>query len=650
MKSSYLLMAVMMLLGIVAGCRQEEAKEDVVTATEEKYVNKLIHETSPYLLQHAHNPVDWYPWGDEAFEKARKEQKPIFLSIGYSACHWCHVMERESFENEKIAEIMNREFICVKVDREEHPDVDEIYMSAVQMMTGSGGWPLSVFLTPDLKPFFGGTYFPPDDKFGRPGFEKILLSIALSWKERNEDVAKAAESMTEALLRKPTWVDGDIDSDVLAESAESLVYAFDQKWGGFGNAPKFPPTGSIALLMRQYRHSGSEKLLNMATLTLDKMAYGGMYDQLGGGFHRYSVDRTWLVPHFEKMLYDNALLSWVYLEAFQLTKKPIYKKVASETLDFVINEMTDESGGFHSAQDADSEGVEGKYYVWSRSEIMEILGADGGSFFCDYYGVTEGGNFEGENILFVPSETEDFARDEKKTAEKVEQKLDGLKKKLIAVRVKRVHPGQDYKVLTSWNGLMISSFAKGYQVLGDERYLVAAENAAKFISKDMIQDGALLHVYSKGKGKLPGYLDDYANVANAFIDLYETTFDIRWLDESERLTEKMIELFKDSDGPGFYFTADSHKHLLRRTKPFFDGSTPAGNSMATLVLLRLARLTDNSDYYDMAETVLKTVVPRAGRQPRGIGHLLRALDFYMSSPVEIAIAAKRDGKALSGML
>ena len=616
------------------------------------HTNRLAAETSPYLLQHAHNPVDWYPWGEEALSRARKENKPIFLSIGYSACHWCHVMERESFEDPEIAKVLNTHFISIKVDREERPDLDEIYMTAVQMMTGSGGWPLNVFLTPDLKPFFGGTYFPPEDRYGRPAFKKVLERIAEVWGGNPDEVLRNAEELTRAIrdnAESGALPAGALDASVLAKAVAELEQAFDSRWGGFGGAPKFPPSGAIAVLLRQYRHTREAKLLEMAKLTLDRMAYGGMYDQLGGGFHRYSTDRHWLAPHFEKMLYDNALLAQVYLEAWQVTGKELYRRVATEILDYVRRDMTDRRGGFHSAEDADSEGVEGKFYVWSPDQVETVLGKEDGVFFCEYYGVTEGGNFEGHSILNVPREPSAFAHEKGVSPKEMEERLARLRHELRKARAGRVRPGRDDKVLAAWNGMMVSAFARGYQVLSEERFLKAAETAADFVLANMVRDGLLLRTYhgldneqEAGVSKLPAYLDDYAEMANGLLDLYEATFDLRWLEAADDLSRRMVAEFWDEKNAGFFYTSAAHKNLLVRTKPFYDGAVPSGNSTATLVLLRLSKLLDNAGYYQKAEAALTATRDMMSAQPRAYLNLLCAADFYLHPTREIAIVGRRD--------
>ena len=617
------------------------------------HTNRLARETSPYLLQHAHNPVDWYPWGEEALNRARDENKPIFLSIGYSACHWCHVMERESFEDPEVAQILNANFVAIKVDREEHPDLDQIYMSAVQLMTGSGGWPLNVFLTPDLMPFYGGTYLPPEDRYGRPGFRRLLEHIAKLWREDPDDVLRDAEQLTRAIrdgAESRAAPSGVLDVTVLARAVEELEQDFDLAWGGFGQAPKFPPSGAIAVLLRQYLHTGQPKLLEMATTTLDRMAYGGMYDQLGGGFHRYATDEQWLVPHFEKMLYDNALLARAFLEAWQLTSQNLYRRIATETLDYVLRDMTDRHGGFHSAEDADSEGVEGKFYVWRPDEIKTVLGEEPGTLFCEYYGVTAGGNFEGGSILNVPRERSEFAREKRITSEELDAGLAQSRHRLRQARDGRVRPAKDDKVLAAWNGMMISALARGYQALGDERWLKAAERAADFVLTAMVRDGLLLRTYrgqgsrgDEGVSKLPAYLDDYAEMANGLVDLYEATFDARWLEAADRLADRMVADFWDAEQGGFFYTSAAHENLLVRTKPYYDGAVPSGNSTATLVLLRLSKLLDNSAYHQKAETVLSRAQDMMSAHPRAYLNLLCAADFYLHPPREIAIAGRPDG-------
>ena len=648
---------------IMNASSSESPDQMAETATVE-HVNRLSKETSPYLLQHARNPVDWYPWGEEAIRRARAENKPIFVSIGYSTCHWCHVMERESFEDLETAEILNRHFVPVKIDREERPDLDEIYMTAVQIMTGRGGWPLSVFLTPELKPFFGGTYFPPEDRYGMPSFKRVLNSVSQAWQEKSDQVADSAERLTKAL--KANTVNevaqtGTLDASIFLRASAELDRTFDSQWGGFGGAPKFPPGSAIAFLLRQQFYSGDKRLLDMATTTLDKMAFGGIHDQIGGGFHRYSVDAQWLVPHFEKMLYDNAILARVYLDAWQVTHNELYRQVAEGIFDYVLRDVTDSRGGFHSAEDADSEGEEGKFYVWKPDEIKAVLGDREGRFFCEYYDVTEQGNFEGRNILNVPQGRKAFLDASGLAEEELETQLEPLRQKLLAQREKRVRPGKDDKVLAAWNGLMISAFAKGYQVLGDRRYLDAANKAADFVMSEMIPDGTLLRTYrahnkigseadslgnsegdSEGISKLPGYLDDYAEMASALVDLYEASFDLARLQQADKLTSKMLADFWDDEDGGFYYTSADHVNLLVRTKPFYDGPVPSGNATATIVLLRLAKFLDNIEYLRKAETVLKLLSDDMQAQPGAHFDLLSAASFYLRPGGEIAIVGSRE--------
>ena len=589
--------------------------------------NRLINETSPYLLQHAHNPVDWYAWGPEALERAAQEDKPILLSIGYSACHWCHVMEHESFENEAIAELMNRNFVNIKVDREERPDLDQIYMTAVQIMTGSGGWPMTVFLLPTGEPIFGGTYFPPDDRYGRPGFRRVLETIAEAYRNRRAEIVENAKGFREHLSRQTFQTkEGErIDASLLDIAYRAMASRFDPREGGFGGAPKFPPSMSIDFLLRYHHRTGDEHALHMATLTLDKMACGGMYDQVGGGFHRYSTDDHWLVPHFEKMLYDNALLARVYVDAYRSTGDQLYKRIAEETLDFVVREMRDPNGAFYSTQDADSEGVEGKFYVWSNDEFRRVVGEDANTL-ADYFDVTAQGNWEETNILHVtrPPDLQTQA------------KVEAAKKKLYAAREKRVKPGRDEKVLTDWNGLMLRAFAEAAAHLGRHDYRVIAEANANFILNTLWDGSHLLHTYKDGRARFNGYLDDYANLADGLFALYELTFDFKWLDAAVRITDRMIEQFWDDNG-GFYFTGRDHESLLTRTKDFFDNATPSGNSVAADVLLKLSAVSDRQDYREKAESIFLTSAGLLKQYASGFGRLLAAFDFYVGPSKEVAL-------------
>jgi len=608
--------------------------------TDHKHTNALINETSPYLLQHAHNPVNWHAWGDEALAKAHTENKPILLSIGYSACHWCHVMEHESFENEDIAQLMNENFINIKVDREERPDLDQIYMSAVQMMTGHGGWPMTMFLTPEGVPFYGGTYFPPNDRYNMPGFPRVLLSVAEAYRSQPEQVATTASSMLGELRRVGLAEESrDLVSDeILDEAYRKIATNYDRAHGGFGSAPKFPPAMTLEFLLHIYYRSRIQEALEIVTTTCRQMAEGGMYDQLGGGFHRYSVDAKWLVPHFEKMLYDNALLSRLYLHVYQVTKDDFARRVAEETLDYAAREMTDAHGGFYSSQDADSEGVEGKFFVWSRQELVGALGDDA-DLFGDYYDVTERGNFESYNILHVNDSIENVAAKNKLSVEEARGKLANAKRKLFELREQRVKPGRDEKVLTAWNGLMLTSFAEGSAILDRSDYADVARANARFLLSNLQRNGLLLRTYKDGEAKLNGYLEDYACLIDGLISLYEATGEIEWIENATSLGEKMIEQFWDDEAGGFFFTGNSHEQLIVRSKEWLDNATPSGNSIATLSLLRLSLLTGNDDFHRRATTVLQLMANGIRRYPSAFGLALTALDFYVSSPLEIAVVA-----------
>ena len=499
--------------------------------SEHKFTNKLINETSPYLLQHAHNPVNWHPWGEEALLQSRKLDKPIFVSIGYSACHWCHVMERESFENEEIAQLLNDNFICIKVDREERPDLDEIYMNAVQMMTGSGGWPLSAWLTPELESFFGGTYFPPEDRWERIGFKNILKRLIHLWENQRDQLRQSAGQITSSMrqISQVQSSDFEFSLSLWHSAVKAAEQTFDERYGGFGSAPKFPQAMELSFLLRYYFHTGEKQTLKMVEKSLHVMANGGIFDQLGGGFHRYSTDEQWLVPHFEKMLYDNALLSVTYLEAYQITRKEFYAKVARATLDYVVREMTATEGGFFSSQDADSEGEEGKFYVWQKIEIDKILGPDESKLFCTVYGVSPDGNWEGKNILFRSCNLQEATQKIGLTEYELIDRLEQDRQKLLTVRTERIPPHKDDKILTSWNGLMISALCKGFQVLGDKKYLVVAKKAVDFLLEKMHFQNQILRTYRNGISHLNGYLPDYAFLVAALIDVYESLFELSYV-------------------------------------------------------------------------------------------------------------------------
>jgi uncharacterized protein YyaL (SSP411 family) len=611
------------------------------------HTNRLIHESSPYLLQHAHNPVDWHPWGEEAFQKAKSENRPILLSIGYSACHWCHVMEKESFENEQIAALMNANFVSIKVDREERPDLDEIYMNAVQMLTGRGGWPMTVFLTPEGKPFFGGTYFPPEDRHGMPGLPRILHAVAQAYRERSQEVSQSVEQILAALDRLATVTESTrpFASGTIVESAENLSQAYDPEFGGFGKAPKFPNAGVFELFLRAHRNSKKQRFLETIVYTLTRMAEGGIYDHLGGGFHRYSVDEKWLVPHFEKMLYDNAQLLRNYAQAFSITREPLFKKVVEETTVYLLREMLHPEGGFYSTQDADSEGEEGKFFVWTQDEVIKILGEESGEIFCRVYDVSEFGNFEGKNILHAVLTLEQAARFFRKEVTEVERVIAEGKQKLFQEREKRVKPFRDEKILASWNGLMLSGLADASKILDGPSCLAAARKTVDFIFTQMFRDGLLLHTYKDGQAKLLGYLDDYAFVAAGLLDLYESTLERANLQRSIELADTMIREFWDDIDGAFFYTGKSHKALISRTKPAFDGSVPSGNAVATQILLRLYYYTGKEDYLKRAEKTLRIYYDAMEQQPFGFAHMLSALDFYLEKPREIVLVAKREERA-----
>ena len=601
-------------------------------------VNRLANESSPYLLQHANNPVDWYPWGPEALELSRSDDKPIFLSIGYSACHWCHVMEHESFENEEVAVKMNELFVCVKVDREERPDLDQIYMNAVQLMTGHGGWPMSVFLTPRLQPFYGGTYWPPEPRQGMPGFKQVLLAVADAWANRRDAALEQAGKLT-AHLRQfaaATTDSATITEDLLNAAAAKLERVFDFTYGGFGRAPKFPHPMDLQLLLRVWSRSKKDQLLDMVTLNLDKMAHGGIYDHLAGGFSRYSVDERWLVPHFEKMLYDNALLTSTYLEGFLVTGNPKYADVVRETIEYILCVMTDDEGGFHSTEDADSEGVEGKFYVWTPAEIRDVLGKACAERFCDVYDVSEVGNFEGQNILNLPRAIEQSAKLRNWDLRELNAELADSRAKLCAAREKRIHPGKDDKVLVSWNGLMIEALAKAAGVLGAPQYYDAAARAAKFLLTALRdENGRLLHCWRHGKAKLAAYLDDYAYLTCAMVTLYEASFEEAWIDEAVDLADVMLGHFADPEQGGFFFTADDHEALIARNKDLHDSSVPSGNSMAATALLRLGTLCGRADYLDAARGTLEMAHETMRNSPTAAGQMLVAANMLIGPMREI---------------
>jgi uncharacterized protein len=609
--------------------------------------NRLAHETSPYLLQHKDNPVDWRPWSPEALEKSKAEQKPIFLSIGYSACHWCHVMEHESFENAEIAAFLNEHFVCIKVDREERPDLDQIYMTAVQLLTGRGGWPMSVFLTPELKPFFGGTYWPPEPSRGMPGFLQVLRAVEEAWRVRRDAALAQSEELTKHIQdRSEPAPAGALSAEILRNAVDRLSREFDPTYGGFGQAPKFPHAMDLQLLLRMWHRNPHPHLLTIVETTLEKMAKGGIYDHLAGGFARYSVDEKWLVPHFEKMLYDNALLMGVYLDAFLVTGGRLYQLIAAETANYLLNWMQDAAGGLHSTEDADSEGEEGKFYVWSKKEIVEILGAQDGEAFCAIYDVTDAGNFEGHNILNIAKSPDVYAKEKGVAVEAIIDNLPASRKKLLEVRNKRIRPGKDDKVLTSWNALAISSLARAGAILREPKFLAAAQNAARFILTTMRDENrGLLHTYRAGVARQSGFLEDYANLTNALIDLFEADGDTIWLDSAMFFANEMLKRFADDKNGGFYFTAADHETLIARQKDAQDQSTPSGNGMAATALIRLATLTGNEAFLSAAQKTLECFADLMKKHSLATGQLLIALDWFLGPRQELVLTRGADEAA-----
>jgi uncharacterized protein len=639
------------------------------------YTNRLINETSPYLVQHANNPVDWYPWGEEAFTKSSAEDKPILLSIGYSACHWCHVMAHESFENEATAQLMNELFVNIKVDREERPDIDNIYMTAVQAMTGGGGWPMTVFMTAEGVPFYGGTYFPPTPRHQLPAFSQVLNAVADAYKNRRSELLESGANLLAHMRQASTsrLAEGQISSAMLDEAYASLHGQFEPTYGGFGGAPKFPQPMTFEFLLRYAQRTNTSLAWTMLDKTLHAMAEGGMYDQLGGGFHRYSVDDRWLVPHFEKMLYDNALLARVYIEVFQATGEPFYRRIAEETLDYLAREMRHPSGGFYSTQDADSlptaeshESEEGAFFVWTPTELREALGGDA-MIFAQLFDVTEKGNFEGKNILHVARTPADVARVTGMSIEKIEDLVARSKRKLLDARARRPHPATDDKVLTAWNGMALRAFAQAASALGRDDYRDIARQNAEFLLRQMRTEGGTLLRSWRDRSEIrderlendqrdtepqspisnlqsptPGFLEDYALLADGLLALYEATFEPRWLLEAQALADTMLARFWDDEIAGFYDTAADHQALVVRPRDTGDNATPSGNSAAAEVLLRLALIFDQAEYRARAEAVLGSLAPFMARYPTGFGRYLAAAEFALSTPKEIALVGEPD--------
>jgi len=611
--------------------------------------NKLDRESSPYLLQHAKNPVHWYAWNEESLSKAKKENKPIFLSVGYSSCHWCHVMAHESFEDDEIAKVMNENFVNIKVDREERPDLDDIYQKVCQMSTGQGGWPLSVFLTPEQRPFYVGTYFPAIDSYGRPGFGSLCRQLAQTWKEKPNDVEKAADSFLQNLDKLQQFpTPSEIDKSTLDEAAINLLQMADTTYGGFGQAPKFPNASNLSFMFRYTRLSGISKFEKFALLTLKKMAKGGIFDQIGGGFHRYSTDARWLVPHFEKMLYDNALLPIVYSEAYQITKDSFFREVVKKTLDYVIREMTSDNGTFFSAQDADTNGEEGQTFVWKKQEIEKILG-DNSEIFCIYYDVTDGGNFEGNTILANNISASSLGFKFNKTETEIQNIVSECSHKLLEARSKREQPGKDDKVITSWNGLMISGFLEGYRITDDVNYFDIAKKSIDFFEKSFKKNNMLHRTFKNNNPKLNGYLDDYAYMANASIDMFENTSEPKYLEFATNLANHLIIHFWDDSTDGFFFTSDSHEKLIIRPKNNYDLSMPSGNSVAAYVLLRLHHITQNKQFLEIAKKIIEAQATAAAENPFAFGYLLNVLYLYYQKPTEITIINDKNSELISAL-
>ena len=643
------------LIVMLSSCTQKhktfDAGEDDMPDVGIDVQNHLVGSLSPYLLQHEDNPVDWHPWGEEALARSRDEDKPIFLSIGYSACHWCHVMEHETFENQAIADILNQHFISIKVDREERPDIDEVYMTAVQMMTGSGGWPLSVFLTPDLKPFFGGTYFPPETNYGRIGFRELLLRIISMWEIDRENLVGSADQLSDVLKRLGRMDrGGDRDlSNVSRNAIKDLKNRYDAEWSGFGGAPKFPPVPSLTFLLWNAGHTDDPVLISMVEETLYRMATGGVYDQVGGGFHRYSTDRQWLVPHFEKMLYDNAQLASIYFNAYQETGNPFDRRIGEDILDYVLRDMTSTEGAFYASQDADSEQGEGIYYVWSLEEIEDVLGVDA-ALLSAYYGITETGNFEGKNILHVPVDAKSFVEQRQLNLHEWNERLQKARQDLLEARSRRVAPGIDDKLITAWNGLMISAMTLGASITDDKQYTDAAVQAGMFFRNANQRFGALRRTYRHGQPGIPGYLDDYGALMNAYVDVYELTFDPNWLVHADELLTELLLHFYDRDQALFFSQTTQHQTPIARNATAYDGAEPSGVSLALKALIRLGRYFENRTYLSIAEQVFSTYSANIVRSPHAHLNLVHEWNMFSRRGWEIAIVGNLGDKRTDELL
>lgn len=613
-----------------------------------KEANKLIEEKSPYLLQHAYNPVEWYPWGEEAFQKAKNEDKPIFLSIGYSTCHWCHVMAHESFEDSEVAELMNQTFISIKVDREERPDIDKIYMDVCQLLTGSGGWPLTIIMTPDKKPFFAGTYFPKKSRYGRIGFIELIERIDVLWKTERKKILNSAEDITFSLQNITNEAPGEkLDEKNLREAFSQLAMQFDEKYGGFGSRPKFPTPHNLVFLLRFWNRTDKKEALEMIEKTLKEMRKGGIYDHLGFGFHRYSTDEHWLVPHFEKMLYDQALLAITYIEAFLATKNEEYAITAKQIFEYVLRDMTSKEGGFYSAEDADSEGVEGKFYVWSEEELKVILNEENFTIVKETFNINKEGNFLEEatqektnnNILFMQKSIQELAKNFNMTESSFKSRLKEIRKTMFGIREKRIHPHKDDKILTDWNGLMIAALAKGYSAFQNKTYLDAAKKAVDFILKILYDsDGNLLHRFRDGQAEIKGYLTDHAFLIWGLIELYESTFDVEYLSHALKLNEKLLDQFWDGNIGGFYFSARDAEKLITKKKEIYDGAIPSGNSIALLNLLRLSLITGNHELEEKADILMRVFSEKIKSNPLAFTQFFIAVDFAVGPTYSVVIA------------
>ena len=615
--------------------------------------NKLINEKSPYLLQHVNNPVDWYPWGEEAFQKAKKEKKPIFLSIGYSTCHWCHVMAHESFESKDVADLMNETFISIKVDREERPDIDKIYMTVCQMMTGSGGWPLTILLTPDKKPFFAGTYFPKESKFGRIGLIDLIKRVKTLWINNKDELLESAEKITSSLQNLSQESPGDtFNKRILKKTYNQLFSQFDSKKGGFSDRPKFPTPHNLLFLLRYWKRTGEQHALEMVEKTLQEIRKGGIYDHIGFGIHRYSTDRNWLVPHFEKMLYDQALIAIAYIEAFQATNKKVYKKTAEEIFEYVIRDMTSPKGGFYSAEDADSEGEEGKFYVWSKTELEKVLDQKETELIINTYNITESGNYleeatgrkTGKNVLHL-NQIQDIEQEEQYL------KLEYIRQRLFNYREKRVRPHKDDKKLTDWNGLMIAALAKGAKAFSKPKYLKIAQNATNFIIQNLKkEDGGLLHRYREGKAEIEGFLTDYAFFIWGLLEMFEATFNNKYLEIALELNEFLLKHFWDDHIGGFYFTSESNEELLTRQKEIYDGAIPSGNSVSMLNLLRLSYITGDHTLEEKADILSRVFSEKLEASPLAYTQFMVAADFAVGPTYSLVIAGNSNSKDTLNML